>query len=323
MLDFAVNVRHRQPPDWLLARLAARLPDLAGYPSVADQQAAVRSVARRHGVPEDHVLLLAGGSEGFALLPALRPHLVALIVPSYTEPEAVLTAAGVALHQVPLTPPFRLTDAISARIPGAADMVVLGNPTNPTGVLHSRESILALRRDGRLVVIDEAFADAVPGEPESVASVGAPDVLVLRSLTKTWALAGLRAGCALGAPEVLARLSAARPHWPLGTLQLEAIAACCEPGAVSAAEADARRLAVLRHEMAGALAGLGLEVIGGSAPFIAFAVPDAVLMRKHLRTRGIAVRRCDTFVGMGTNHLRVAVRAEWPALVSALAEVLR
>ncbi|MGB6107814.1 MAG: hypothetical protein WBF86_08335, partial [Mycobacterium sp.] len=84
MLDFAVNVRHRQPPDWLLARLAARLPDLAGYPSVADQQAAVRSVARRHGVPEDHVLLLAGGSEGFALLPALRPHLVALIVPSYT-----------------------------------------------------------------------------------------------------------------------------------------------------------------------------------------------------------------------------------------------
>ena len=200
MLDFAVNVRHRQPPDWLLARLAARLPDLAGYPSVADQQAAVSSVASRHGVPEDHVLLLAGGSEGFALLPALRPRLVALIVQSYTEPEAVLTAAGVSLHHVPLTPPFRRTDAISARIPGAADMVVLGNPTNPTGVLHSRESILALRRDGRLVVIDEAFADAVPGEPESVASVCAPDVLVLRSLTKTWALAGLRAGYALGAP---------------------------------------------------------------------------------------------------------------------------
>ena len=320
MLDFAVNVRHRQPPDWLLARLAARLPDLAGYPSVADQQAAVRSVARRHGVPEDHVLLLAGGSEGFALLPALQPRSAALIAPSFTEPEAVLSAAGIPLRQVVLPPPFRLADAV---IPAAADLVVLGNPTNPTGVLHSRESILALRRDGRLVVIDEAFADAVPGEPESVASVGAPDVLVLRSLTKTWALAGLRAGYALGAPEVLARLSAARPHWPLGTLQLEAIAACCEPGAVSAAEADARRLAVLRHEMAGALAGLGLEVIGGSAPFIAFAVPDAVFMRKHLRTRGIAVRRCDTFVGMGTNHLRVAVRAEWPALVSALAEVLR
>jgi histidinol-phosphate aminotransferase len=165
MLDFAVNVRHEQPPDWLLARLTARLPDLGRYPGAADQQTAVRSVARRHGVPEDHVLLLAGGSEGFALLPAMRPRLVALIAPSYTEPEAILTAAGVALHQVLLAPPFRLTDATSAMVPGAADMVVLGNPTNPTGVLHPRESILALRRDGRLVVVDEAFADAVPGEP--------------------------------------------------------------------------------------------------------------------------------------------------------------
>jgi len=323
MLDFAVNVRHEQPPDWLLARLTARLPDLGRYPGAADQQAAVRSVARRHGVPEDHVLLLAGGSEGFALLPAMRPRLVALIAPSYTEPEAILTAAGVALHQVLLAPPFRLTDATSAGVPGAADMVVLGNPTNPTGVLHPRESILALRRDGRLVVVDEAFADAVPGEPQSLASAGAPDVLVLRSLTKTWALAGLRAGYVLGAPEVLARLSAARPHWPLGPLQLEAIAACCEPGAVAAAEADARRLAVLRHEMAAALAGLGLEVVSGSAPFITFAVPDAALMRKHLHARGIAVRRCDTFVGMGTNRLRVAVRTEWPVLVDALAEALR
>jgi histidinol-phosphate aminotransferase len=150
-----------------------------------------------------------------------------------------------------------------------------------------------------------------------------PDVLVLRSLTKTWALAGLRVGYALGAPEVLARLSATRPHWPLGTLQLEAIAACCDPAALRAAEADARRLAVLRDEMAAGLTGLGLNVIDGSAPFIAFAVPDATLMRKHLHASRIAVRRCDTFVGMGTDYLRATVREEWPVLVEALAEALR
>jgi histidinol-phosphate aminotransferase len=146
---------------------------------------------------------------------------------------------------------------------------------------------------------------------------------VLRSLTKTWALAGLRVGYALGAPEVLARLSATRPHWPLGTLQLEAIAACCEPAAIAAAEADARRLAVLRDEMAAGLTSLGLDVIDGSAPFIAFAVPDATLMRKHLHTKGIAVRRCDTFVGMGNDYLRATVREEWPVLIEALAEALR
>jgi len=320
MLDFAVNLRNDQPPDWLVRRLSGRLTDLAHYPSAADERAAVRSVAARHGLPEDNVLLLAGGAEGFALLPTLRPALAALIAPSFTEPEAVLTAAGISVCQVVLTPPFELS---GASIPEAADLVVVGNPTNPTGVFHSRDSILALRRPGRIVVVDEAFADSVPGEPESAASLGLPDVLVLRSLTKTWSLAGLRIGYLLGAPEVLARMSANRAHWPLGTLQLEAIAACCEPSSVAAAEAEAERLTALRSAMAAGLSGLGLNVVDGRAPFVLFSVPDAELVRKHLHTRGIAVRRCDTFVGLGDDYLRATVRPEWPILVEAIAEVLR
>jgi histidinol-phosphate aminotransferase len=329
LLDFAVNVRHPAPPDWLQRRLAARLPDLAAYPSAADHAAAVSAVARRHGVPDDRVLLLAGGAEGFALLPALTPRLAALIAPSFTEPEAVLSSVGVPVAHAVLAPPFRLADAVTRKgaVPEDADLVVLGNPTNPTGVLHSRESVLALRRPGRLVVVDEAFADAVVGEAESLAAMDLPDVLVLRSLTKTWSLAGLRVGYALGAPELLARLTAGRAHWPLGTLQLEAIAACCTPEAVAEARAGAESLAAQRAEMAAALTGLGLEVVDGCAPFLLFAVPrhitDATLLRKHLRANGIAVRRCDTFVGLGEEYLRVAVRPEWPTLVAAVAEALR
>lgn len=319
MLDFAVNVRHARPPAWLTARLAARLDDLAGYPSREDEVAAVTAVAQRHGVEQEQVLMLAGGSEGFALLPALRPRLAALIAPSFTEPEAVLTAAGVAVRHVVLHEPFRIADAV---IPDEADLVVLGNPTNPTGVLHPREAILALRRPGRLLVVDEAFADAVPGEPESLAGCAPPDVLVLRSLTKTWSLAGLRVGYAIGAPDVLSRLSSRRPHWPLGTLQLEAITACCAPEAVATARADAEQLALWRSDFAAALRGLGLEVIDGQAPFVLFAARDAVLIRKRLRARDIAVRRCDTFIGLGDDHLRAAVRQEWPILVEALREVL-
>ena len=120
-----------------------------------------------------------------------------MIAPSFTEPEAVLSAAVIPLRQVVLPPPFRLADVV---IPAAADLVVLGNPTNPTGVLHPQESVLGLRRPGRLLVVDEAFADAIPDEPESVAELQLPDLLVLRSLTNTWSLAGLRVGYALGAP---------------------------------------------------------------------------------------------------------------------------
>jgi histidinol-phosphate aminotransferase len=309
MFDFAVNIRHAQPPAWLLERLAARLPDLARYPSTDDERAAIQAVAGRHRRADDEVALLAGAAEGFALLPNLRPTLAAVIAPSFTEPDHVV-----------LDPPFGLA---GVSVPEEADLVVVGNPTNPTGVVHTREHILSLRRPGRIVVVDEAFADAVPGEPESLADQPLPDVLVLRSLTKTWSLAGLRVGYALGAREVLARLTATRPHWPMGTLQLTAVAACCAPEAVAEAAAGARRLAAMRAEMVSGLRWAGVEPVDGRAPFVLFTVGDAELTRKYLHARGIAVRRCDTFVGLDGRYLRAAVRPEWPKLVEAIADIAK
>jgi histidinol-phosphate aminotransferase len=322
MLDFAVNVRRAQPPEWLVARLAARLPDLARYPSAEDERAAIQAVASRHNRAGNEVALLAGAAEGFALLANLRPTMAAVIAPSFTEPDVALRAAGIRVRHVVLDPPFGLA---GVRVPDEADLVVLGNPTNPTAVLHAREQILALRRPGRILVVDEAFADAVPGEPESLADDPLPDVLILRSLTKTWSLAGLRVGYALGAPDVLARLTAQRAHWPVGTLQLAAIAACCAPAAVAEAESDARRLAVLRSDMVSGLRSAGVDPVDGSAPFVLFSTGcdpgEAELIRKHLHIRGIAVRRCDTFAGLDGRYLRAAVRPDWPALAEAIADI--
>ena len=328
MLDFAVNVRHGQPPAWLVQRLAERLSDLARYPSIDDVHRAQDAVAGRHGRARHEVLPLAGAAEGFALLSNLRPARAAIIAPSFTEPAAALTAAGVPVHHVVLEPPFRLDGALESgletgRVPDDADLVVVGNPTNPTAVLHTRAQLLALRRPGRILVVDEAFADAIPGEPHSLAGDALPDVLVLRSLTKTWSLAGLRVGYALGSPDLLARLAAPRAHWPVGTLQLTAIAACCAPEAVAEAAADAARLAASRTEMVAGLEEVGAEVVSGLAPFVLFSMPGAELVRNHLHDKGIAVRRCDTFVGLGERYLRAAVRPEWPLLVSAIAEELR
>ncbi|MCV7227382.1 Rv2231c family pyridoxal phosphate-dependent protein CobC [Mycolicibacterium komossense] len=318
MVDFAVNVRAAAPPPWLIERLAARLADLGRYPGGDDHRRAVAAVAARHGRAVDEVLLLAGGAEGFALLPNLRPRLAALIAPSFTEPDAVLTAAGIPISHVTLPDPFELVDAA---VPEEADLVIVGNPTNPTSVLHPREQILALRRPGRIVVVDEAFADAVPGEPESVAGDAygdLDDVLVLRSLTKTWALAGLRVGYALAAPALLARLTSQRPHWPVGTLQMEAIAACCAPEAIAEAQAAATRVGQVRSEMVAGLRSVGITVTDGVAPFVLFTVPDAEATRKRLAAKRIAVRRCDTFVGLDGPYLRAAVRPEWPVLVDAI-----
>jgi histidinol-phosphate aminotransferase len=134
---------------------------------------------------------------------------------------------------------------------------------------------------------------------------------VFRSLTKTWALAGLRAGYALGEPALLARLARPRPPWPVSTPALEAVIACCEPAAVAETRRTAERLAGLRAAQAAALGALpGVTVLPGRAPYLLLGLPAGrgAAVRGALRDAGIAVRRGDTFPGLGPDHVRVAVR---------------
>jgi histidinol-phosphate aminotransferase len=317
LLDLAVNVRGEAPPAWLRGRLERSLDKLGAYP---DPTKAVEVVARRHGRDPDEVLLTAGGAEAFVLLArVLTPSYALCVHPSFTEPEAALRAAGHEVHRHVLAPPYVLDD-----VPEQADLVVVGNPTNPTGVLH--EGLERLARPGRVLVVDEAFADAVPGEPASLA--GRADVeglVVVRSLTKTWALAGLRVGYLLAAPELVARLRAAQPLWAVSTLALTALETCLARGPVAAAAKEAQALAAERERLAAALTGLGVEVGPGSqAPFLLCRVPGRPDVREQLRARGVAVRRGDTFPGLTPEHWRTAVRDAdaTDRLVEALRQVL-
>lgn len=321
LIDFAVNVRGTTP-DFVLDMLAARLDDLAGYPSADDHRRAVEAIAARHGRDRAEVLLLSGAAEGFTLLPQLAPRRAALIQPSFTEPERALRAAGIPIDQVVLPAPWTLDPQL---VPRAADLVVVGNPTNPTSVLHPRSAIEALVRPGRTVVVDEAFADVVPGEPHSLAGASQGGLLVLRSITKTFALAGLRAGYLLGAPDVVRQLAARRPHWPLGTLQLAALELCAGDLAADYAHQQALEIVAQRESMIVALASVGLEVIGIPAgSFVTVAVPDGPAIKSALRDYGYAVRSCANFVGMGPNHLRLAVRDRdtVAGLIDAIRKVL-
>ncbi len=132
---------------------------------------------------------------------------------------------------------------------------------------------------------------------------------MVRSLTKTWALAGLRVGYLLAAPDTVARLRAAQPLWSVSTMALAALEACSRPEAVAEAEAVAGQVAAERVRLEGLLLGLGVEVSPGSqAPFLLCRVPGRPDVRDRLRRLGIAVRRGDTFPGLGPDWFRVAVR---------------
>ncbi|TWP49367.1 threonine-phosphate decarboxylase [Lentzea tibetensis] len=308
LADFAVNVRVPRPPKWLRDRLADALDDLGRYPTKDADLAAREAVAARHGRGRDEVLILNGAAEGFAMLPKLRPKKAVVVHPSFTEPEAALRDAGIPVHRHLLSGDYRLGDVPEA------DLVVVGNPTNPTSVLHSRQTLKRIKN----LVVDEAFMDAIPGEPESLA--GDENVLVLRSLTKTWGLAGLRAGYFLGDQDTLAKLSHNRPQWPVNSLALAAVRACCEPEALEETERLAREAQEHAEQAAEQLGDL--VVVPPRAPFVLIRVPKGT--REALRDKGIAARRCDTFPGLDDNHLRVAIRPpeEFAVFVDALRVVM-
>ncbi|RFS83141.1 threonine-phosphate decarboxylase [Actinomadura spongiicola] len=319
LADFAVNVRTGTPPPWLAERLRASVADLAAYP---DPRPARRAVARRHGRSADEVLLTSGAAEAFVLLArVLAPRGAVVVHPQFTEPEAALRAAGHPVRRVVLGKDFTLDPTA---VPADADLVVIGNPTNPTSVLHPADTIAALARPGRTVVVDEAFMDCVPGEPETLTGRLPTGVVVIRSLTKTWGLAGLRAGYVMAGPHLIGRLAEAQPLWAVSTPALVAIEACSAPNAVAEAAAWAVELAAERDRLAAELTARGIYVVPEArASFLCLRVPDALGLRALLRQRGYAVRRGDTFPGLGTDWLRVAVRdrASNDALLDVLGEL--
>jgi histidinol-phosphate aminotransferase len=303
LTDLAVNVRSSGTPGWLAALI--RATDLAAYP---DQRPAVGAVAARHGRSGTEVLLTAGAAEAFVLLArALRPRHAVVVHPQFTEPEAALRAAGHRVGRVILPVPFVLDPE---RVPADADLVFVGNPTNPTSVTHPRETVLALTRPGRTVVVDEAFADCLPGEPESVASL--PDLtglVVIRSLTKTWGLAGLRAGYVLAAPGLIAQLAAAQPPWPVSAPALTACVATASAPALHEAAAWAADLAAERAHLVTRLGELHrIQVVPD--PSASFVLLDTGMadVRVRLHGCGFAVRRGETFPGLAPGWIRVAVR---------------
>jgi histidinol-phosphate/aromatic aminotransferase/cobyric acid decarboxylase-like protein len=314
-LDFAVNVWPGVRPPALDRALAAALEGRS-YP---DESKARMAVAARHGRDSAEVLVANGACEVFWLLAhVLRPARAACIHPSFTEPEAALRAVGAEVAHVLREPARWSFDP--AEVPDEAELVVLGNPNNPTGALDPAERILELLRPGRIVVVDESFMDFVPGERESLATATAPGLLVVRSLTKLWSLPGIRAGYALGEATLVEALSAQRQPWSVNAVACAALTWCAaDPETPRRVGAE---VAVARERLAAGLTGA--RVWPSAANFLLLRVADGPAIVASLRERGIAVRPCGSFPGLGDDYLRVAVRGEPDdsVLASALAGLL-
>jgi len=304
-VDHAVNVLSGGPPPWLRAALTQALDSSADrYP---DEREATAATARLHAREPNEIVPTNGAAEALWLLaPALRPQLAVCIHPGFTEAEAALRAHGVTVTRVQRDPEAGFALDPTA-VPEAADLVIVGNPASPSGTLDPASAVLALRRPGRTVVVDEAFMGMLPGEPCSLATERLDDVVVIRSLTKLLSIPGLRAGYAIASAAIAGRLRDVRPPWSANALALAAlVAAASHPDELTAlaARADAERSDLEQRLRA----ITGVRTWPSSTNFFLVEVPDGPGMVAALREQRIAVRPAGSFPGLGPGHLRITAR---------------
>lgn len=325
IIDFSVNSNPLGPSPAALE--AARESVWSHYPD--DQATALRrALAARNHVDESTVVVGNGSSELIWLiaLAFLEPRDAAVIVgPTFGEYARATRIVGSNVHEyraracggfaVDVSAVTELVHAVDGRL------VFLGNPNNPTGTLLSADDIERLARavPEALVVVDEAYRAFVDAPPRTTPLLERGNVVLLRSLTKDYALAGLRLGYALASWDVRAALDRVRPPWSVNAVaQAAGLAAIGDEAHLEHARAEVRRA---RAYLTAALGDLGFPVLPSVANYLLVDVGNATVTRARLLKHGICVRDCTSF-GLPA-YVRIGLRpvADCERLVTAFAGI--
>ncbi len=314
------------PSPRVLEAIRAEATDtLRLYPD-PDSGALRRSLARYHRVAPEQVFVGNGSDEVLAhAFAGLLKHELPLLFPdiTYSFYPVYCGLFGIAHQTVPLDAAMRVRPEAYRRPCGA---IILANPNAPTGIALTRDEIAMLLREhpDQVVVVDEAYVDF--GAETAIPLIAIhPNLLVVQSMSKSRALAGLRVGYAIGDAsliEALVRVKNSFNSYPLGRP--------AQAGAVAAIEDEAwfqqsRRLVIENRErLCDGLTALGFELLPSSANFVFARHPDreGAALALALRRRAILVRhfarpRISAFL-----RITVGTEAQLDALLSALAGIL-
>lgn len=337
VLDFSASVSPLGPPAGLWDALQA--VDLTAYPDPECLELR-EAISGYTGAALDNILVGNGSTELIHLLAQayLSPpragcsNAALLLTPTYGEYAGACALAGAELFTLEARRDKgfswdleQATAIIQERRPA---LVFLCNPNNPTGIYLNQGEVLALAQAavqaGGLLVLDEAYigfvADAWDGWSLRDGDCGAADGLViLRSMTKDYALTGLRLGYAMAAPAVTAQLAARQPDWSVNALAQVA-------GRVALADADylpqARAaVAAAKNYLTRELSAIGYAALPSAANFLLAEVGNGAAVRDKLMPRGLFVRDCASF-GL-PDCIRIGIRAmpDCQRLIAALREL--
>jgi threonine-phosphate decarboxylase len=332
--DFSSNINPLGPSPRVLRALRSHLRWISRYPEM-HAQGLVRDLARFHGLPEEAIVVGNGSTALIYRLPyALAPKNALVLHPTFSEYERAFGLGGCRIDLLMrdaaqgFQPPWpRLFEALR-RGYGA---VMLCNPNNPTGDVIARDELAEFveeaARLGTVVVVDEAFMDFHEETTLKHEVLRRSNLIVLRSMTKCYALAGLRLGFLAASPPLAKRVREADEPWAVSALAQLA-------GRESLKDRNylRRTLELIATERQYLLEGLatisGLVTYPSVANFLLFRVTrpgwDALRLQQGLIRHGLLIRDCSSFPGLGGDYVRVAVRGRRDnrRLLGALQEFL-
>ncbi|MBT1072463.1 threonine-phosphate decarboxylase CobD [Pelotalea chapellei] len=316
-IDFSASINPLGLSAVVREAIISALDSLIHYPDTSCEELK-RALADDHALPAEHFLVANGSTELIYNLPAMLAGRRALIVsPSFSEYAYALEQHNWEISHFILSPkdsfrldPEKLRDVLG----NGYDALYLCNPANPSGIVFPRhliEQVCDICRDsGTFLVLDEAFIDFCPGATAAPTIAACSNGLVLRSMTKFFAIPGLRLGYAVASPDVIEKLGRVSSPWSVNTLAQAAGVA-----ALGDHKYQSMSLEYLNSQRSWLTEQLSrfrqLTVYPSSANFLLVEISSGctstelqgLLLKEH-----ILIRDCSSFVGLSDRFFRIAIR---------------
>jgi threonine-phosphate decarboxylase len=335
IIDFSASINPLGPPPRARKAFLKSTRDVSRYPDAYGVRLK-EALARRHGLEAEEVLVGNGSTQLIYLIcRALRPRKALVVGPAFSEYANALKLASADVSFFPLAADsdFKFsTKKFLSEWQKNEDIAFLSTPNSVTGQMLPKAEVEEIARRSlirkTLLVVDEAFIDFAESESVTTRVQQNPYLIVLRSLTKYYALPGLRLGFLVAHSRRVKQLVAHLEPWSVnGPAQTVALACLADGEFHSKTRRWLEKEKVFFLE---SLAGLkGLRPFPSAANFALVKIADpgftALELRSFLLQRKILIRACDSFLGIGDGYFRVAVRRrkENQLLIEALDDFLR
>jgi len=319
ILDFSENVNPAGAPDFIkndwkdYLQLLQHYPDPEGEPFLS-------AVAKYHDISTENIVLGNGAAEIFSLLATyFRGNNAIILHPTFSEYEATLRENDVEIQRVVCE------DIVNWKLPldelqqamQNANVIYLCTPNNPTGVLPSKEELQQLiepaKESNCSIVLDEAFIDFVDENASFIQSVKENhQVIIVRSMTKMYAIAGIRLGYMVAAPEVASAIRKLTPHWHINGIAAVIGARCLSKEEDAFRQKACDYAGQMRTRFQAFLRQNHCLVTNSVTNYVSFQLPNTEQSQSfftYMLEKGMVLRHTANFIGMEGTWFRVGMKA--------------